>query len=63
MDNRIERLENWIESLSNELIKSTLLQCVDDLIDSGDIKFYDNSPAPYWDSDGEYVDGKEYDNE
>ena len=63
MSLRIERLNNWANSLSENVAKSLLAILVDELIDSETIHFYDNSPAPYWDGNGEYLDGKDYDNE
>lgn len=58
---RIQRLNNWSESLTGEELKKLLVECIDSLIDSEDIKFYDDSIAPYWTGNGEYIDGKDYD--
>lgn len=63
MSLRIERLNNWADSLTIEELKKTLVYVVDDMIDFEYINFYDSSPAPYWDTTGDRIDGKEYDNE
>jgi hypothetical protein len=63
MSSRIERLNNWVDSLTIEEFKKSLVECVDELIDFEYVNFYDSSPAPYWATTGDYIDGKEYDNE
>jgi len=56
---RHERLQAWVESLNEEKIKSLLVTCLEELIDSETIRFWDDSKAPHWDCSGEYIDGTE----
>ena len=56
---RTERLKNWVDTLEPEMIKKLLVDCIDELIDAETINFYADSRAPYWDGNGERLDGIE----
>lgn len=56
---RRERLKNWIDGLDPEKIKEIAIECIDELIDTETIKFYDNTKVPYWDATGEAIDGSD----
>lgn len=56
---RAERLKSWIDTLSEEQLKSILLEIVEELIDAQTVSFYDTSLVPYWDANGENLDGSE----
>ena len=60
-----ERLAVWamefIERSSKESICELLTELTESLIDSEDIKFYDGTIAPYWDDNGEFIDGFDHD--
>jgi hypothetical protein len=60
---RRERLKNWIETLDSEQIKDLLVECIDELIDAQTVNFYDDTKVPYWDGNGERLDGTEYEEE
>lgn len=66
MEKRIEkreRLEQWINSLSKEQLGVILLDCVQELILSEVVCFYDTTKIPYWDASGDRLDGSERDDE
>ncbi len=56
---RIERLNQWVETLDSETIKKILVECVDNLIDFEYVKFYEDNKSPFWDGNGERLDGKD----
>jgi hypothetical protein len=60
---RRERLKIWIETLEIDQIKDLLVECVDELIDAQIINFYTDTKVPYWDGNGERLDGTEYEEE
>lgn len=56
---RYERLEEWALTLDENTLRSTLVKCVDELIDAETIGFYPTTKVPYWDGNGENIDGSE----
>jgi hypothetical protein len=60
-----ERLKVWamdfVDDSSKDTICELILELTEMLIQSEDVKFYDSSIAPYWDCNGEYIDGKDRD--
>ncbi|MCK9446285.1 hypothetical protein M0Q50_05275 [bacterium] len=56
---RIERLKNWVDTLEPQMVKDLLVECVDNLVDFEYINFYEDSKSPYWDGNGERLDGTE----
>lgn len=53
---RRERLQNWMDTLSIIQKNRIILELLDYAIDSEYVNFYDDSEAPYFDSDGERLD-------
>lgn len=53
---RIERLQNWINTLDNEQKNRILLEIVDYAIDSEYVNFWEDSEAPYFDATGDRLD-------
>ena len=60
---RTERLKNWVDTLDPQMIKDLLVECVDNLVDFEYINFYEDSKSPYWDGNGERLDGTEDEDE
>lgn len=60
---RIERLKIWADGLSPEKAKEILVECVDNLVDFEYVNFYDTTKAPYWDGNGERLDGEDWEDE
>jgi hypothetical protein len=60
---KIERLKEWIKTLNNEQKENIILQLTDFAIDAEYVKFYDNTKVPYFDGDGENIDGTEREDE
>lgn len=56
---RLKRLKQWTETLTEEQAKEILTNCVDILVDFEYVSFYEFSKAPYWDGSGERLDGIE----
>jgi hypothetical protein len=50
-------LKKWLATLSTEQIKAITLDCLEELILTETVRFWDESKAPYWDSNGERLDG------
>jgi len=50
---RQERLQEWVNTLSDEQIKEALITTVSELIEVETVRFWDDSDEPYWDSCGE----------
>ena len=60
---RLERLKLWVDTLTPEQTKTLLVECVDNLIDFEYVNFRETSKAPYWDGNGERLDGLEWEDE
>ena len=60
---RLERLKLWADTLTPEQTKAILVECVDNLIDFEYVNFWETSKAPYWDGNGERLDGLEWEYE
>jgi hypothetical protein len=58
--NRTKRLKEWIKTLSEEQKDKILLDLVGYAIDSEYVNFYETTEAPYYDGDGERLDGIEW---
>jgi hypothetical protein len=56
---RTERLQNWINTLNEQQKNVIILELVDYAIDSEYVNFPNASRVPYFDSDGETLDGTE----
>lgn len=57
---RRERLRVWIESLDPSEIVDIAIECIDELIDAEIVVFYDGTKVPYWEGNGERLDGTEF---
>lgn len=58
--NRAERLKIWIDTLSEEQLHTVLLETLEELIDAEIVSFYKDTKVPYWDGNGEHLDGSEW---
>lgn len=56
---RDKRLMTWITTLDREQLRSALFDCVDRLIDTEEVGFYEGAKSPYWDNSGDRLDGLE----
>jgi hypothetical protein len=56
---RRERLNEWIKTLNNEQKDHIILELTDFAIDAEYVNFYDNTKVPYYDGDGDNIDGTE----
>jgi len=52
-----ERLKEWIKTLDNDTRDKILLELLDFAIDSEYVRFYDDTKTPYFDGDGQCIDG------
>jgi hypothetical protein len=57
---RTERLKNWIRTLDSEKQIHLLAECIEELIDAETVNFYEDTKVPYWDGNGERLDGSEW---
>ncbi len=57
------RLKEWINTLSEEQMKKIIFETVEYCIDSECVNFYESNKAPYWDGNGERLDGVKETNE
>lgn len=55
------RLRSWFESLEQSKQIEIALECIEELILTESINFYENNKAPYWDASGDRLDGSEDD--
>lgn len=60
---KTERLKEWIKTLNNEQKDNIILELTDFAIDAEYVKFYDDTKVPYFDGDGENIDGTESEDE
>lgn len=58
-----ERLKEWIKTLNEEQKENVILELTDFAIDAEYVKFYDDTKVPYFDGDGENIDGTEREDE
>lgn len=56
---RTERLQEWIKTLNEDQKNSIILELTDYAIDSEYVCFWDNTNVPYFDCNGENIDGTE----
>lgn len=57
--NQRQRLEAWVNTLTDQQIKDTLIRCVEDMILTEDLRFWHDSEYPYCPHSGERIDGIE----
>ncbi len=54
---RWDRLTEWSKTLSEEQMRMLVVELTDYAIDSEYVNFYDDTKVPYWDGNGEHIDG------
>jgi hypothetical protein len=54
---KTERLKEWIKTLNNEQKDNVILELTEFAIDAEYVKFYDDTKVPYFDGNGENIDG------
>lgn len=57
--NKQNKLKEWVNSLTIEELRKTVLDLVEHNLMTEDIRFYEDNDAPYWDTTGDRIDGKE----
>lgn len=60
---RVERLKEWIKTLNDEQKESVILELTIFAIDGEFVCFYDDTKVPYYDGNGENIDGTEREDE
>jgi hypothetical protein len=55
-----ERLRIWLESLDSDKVIDIAVECIDELIDAEQIRFYETTKVPYWDGSGDNLDGSDF---
>ena len=53
-----QRIVDWACSLSQEQLRMALIHVTEKLIESEDVRFWDDDDAPYWDFNGEPLTGE-----
>lgn len=59
MKEQEKRLRDWIEKLDKEKIIDIAIECIQELILTESVNFYENTKVPYWDVTGDRLDGSE----
>lgn len=54
-----DQLRHWFENLDRAKQIDIALECIEELIISESINFYDTTEVPYWDVSGDRLDGLE----
>lgn len=52
-----ERLKEWIKTLNEKQKENVILELTEFAIDAEYVKFYEDTKVPYFDGDGENIDG------
>jgi hypothetical protein len=60
---REDRLKEWAKTLSPDTMRELLVELTDFAIDSEYVCFWDDTKIPYWDGNGENIDGSEREHE
>lgn len=56
-----DQLRHWFESLEQSKQIDIALECIEELILTESINFWETSKVPTWDVNGERLDGLEFD--
>ena len=56
-----DQLRHWFESLEQSQQIDIALECIEELILTESINFYETTKIPYWDANGDRLDGSEFD--
>ena len=54
---RTEKLNIWVNKLSDDSLKFLLVECIEELIDNETINLSSDTNEPYWSGNGERLDG------
>ena len=57
--NQKDRLKQWVESLEKDQLEKIAVECIQELILSEMISFWDTTKVPYWSHSGDTLDGTE----
>ena len=52
-----EKLKEWFESLDQSIQIKVALECIEELILTETINYYEDTDIPYWDANGNNIDG------
>ena len=59
MKSKEERLNDWLDTLSREKLIKVAKDCVEELVLAETVRFWDDTEIPYWDANGENLDGSD----
>lgn len=57
------QLRKWFENLEHSKQVDIALECIEELILTESVNFYDTTKVPYWDATGDRLDGSEFEDE
>ena len=55
-----DQLRHWFERLEQSKQIDIALECIEELIRTESINFYEDAKVPYWDVNGDRLDGSEF---
>ncbi|MDH3381377.1 MAG: hypothetical protein OEL54_01645 [Flavobacteriaceae bacterium] len=58
-----DQLRKWFENLEQSQQIDIAIECIEELILTELINYYESSNAPYWDATGDRLDGSEPEDE
>jgi hypothetical protein len=58
-----DQLRKWFENLEHSKQVDIALECIEELILTESINFYETTKVPYWDGSGDRLDGSEFEDE
>ena len=58
-----DRLRHWFESLDQSTQIDIALECIEELIFTESINFYEDTKVPNWDASGDRLEGSEFEDE
>ena len=58
-----DQLRKWFENLDQSKQVDIALECIEELILTELINFYETTKVPYWDASGDRLDGSELEDE
>jgi hypothetical protein len=58
-----DQLRKWFENLEHSKQVDIALECIEELVLTESINFYETSKVPYWDATGYRLDGSEFEDE
>ena len=54
-----DRLRHWFESLDQSKQVDIALECIEELVNTETVCFWQDTKVPYWDATGDRLDGSE----